>query len=152
MNGVDANLLKQLAPAHALSPPGWWPPAPGWWLLLALVLLAALALGLWLRRPRRRVRRLALRELQQLERAGADDAVLAGSVQNLLRRYAVVRFGPEPVARLSGERWIAFLAENGGTALAGAPGSDLLRTAYGGVGSGSRAQWLSAARNFLKAN
>jgi hypothetical protein len=152
MNGVDADLLRQLAPAHALPPPGWWPPAPGWWLLLTLVLLGALALGLWLRRPRRRLRRLALRELQQLERAGPDDAALAGSLQNLLRRYAVVRFGAEPVARLSGERWIAFLAENGGTALAGEPGSDLLRAAYGGIGGASRALWLSAARNFLRAN
>lgn len=152
MSGLNANLLKQLAPAHAPAPPGWWPPAPGWWVLLLLILLAVAALIVWLRRPRRRMRLLALQELQQLERANIDDAALAGRLQNLLRRYAIVRFGPEPVAQLSGERWIVFLADNGGTALAGETGSDLLRAAYGGAGDTRRAQWLSATRQFLKVN
>lgn len=150
MGGVNPDLLSQLAPAHAPPAPGWWPPAPGWWLLAVLLLAAAAALTLWLRRPSRRLRRIALRELKQLERTGADDATLARGLEHLLRRYAVARFGREPVARLSGERWIDFVAAHGGKALAGAPGRELLRAAYGGGGDADREQWLSGARDFLR--
>lgn len=152
MGGVDKQLLAQLAAAHAPPAFGWWSPAPGWWLLLVLGLALIVAVVLWLRSPMRRLRLLALGELKQLERAGADDAVFAQNLEHLLRRYAVARFGREPVARLSGERWIDFVAAHGGAALAGTPGRELLRAAYGGK-SGievPREQWLSGARSFLK--
>jgi len=153
MGGVNSDLLAQLAPAHAPAPPGLWPPAPGWWGLAVLLLAAAAALALWLRHPARRLRLAALRELEQLEQGGADDAVLARGLEHLLRRYAVARFGREPVARLSGEPWIAFVAAHGGAALSGEPGRDLLRAAYGGQGGASptpnRTAWLSGTRGFL---
>ncbi len=106
----------------------------------------AAALTLWLRRPARRLRRIALRELRQLEDGSADDAALARGLEHLLRRYAVARFGREPVARLSGEPWIAFVVARGGAALAGEPGRDLLRAAYGGKGGASREMWVKSAR------
>ncbi|MDR3419291.1 MAG: DUF4381 domain-containing protein, partial [Nevskia sp.] len=81
---------------------------------------------------------------------GGGDAALACDLEHLLRRYAVAHFGREPVARLSGERWIDFVVAHGGAALAGEPGRDLLRAAYGGSGGASRAQWLDGARNFLR--
>jgi predicted lysophospholipase L1 biosynthesis ABC-type transport system permease subunit len=150
MGGVNEELLKQLAPAHAPPPPGWWPLAPGWWGLAALLIVTALLAFVWLRRPARKLRIAALRELRQLER-NADDAALARGLEHLLRRYAVARHGREPVARLSGERWIAFVAANGGAALAGEPGRELLRTAYGGSARNDhRAAWLSAGRGFLR--
>ena len=151
MGGMNQDLLAQLAPAHAPPAPGWWPPAPGWWLLAVLLLAAVAALLLWLRRPARRLRRAALQELKQLEQAGGDDAALARGLEHLLRRYAVARFGREPVARLSGERWIDFVAAHGGSALAGEPGRELLRAAYGGAAGPGRALWLSGARGFLRA-
>jgi len=154
MGGLSPDLLAQLAPAHAPAAPGLWPPAPGWWLLAVLLLAVAAALALWLRRPARRLRRIALRELRQLEQGGADDAALARGLEHLLRRYAVARFGREPVARLSGEPWIDFVAARGGAVLAGEPGRDLLRAAYGGKGAASgapdRTVWLSGARGFLR--
>ena len=153
MGGMNSDLLAQLAPAHAPAPPGLWPPAPGWW-GLAVLLLAAAALVLWLRHPARRLRLAALRELRQLEQGGVDDAALARGLEHLLRRYAVARFGREPVARLSGEPWIAFVAAHGGAALSGEPGRELLHAAYGGQGGTSRAPpnrtvWLSGTRGFL---
>lgn len=150
MGGVNEELLKQLAPAHAPPPPGWWPPAPGWWGLAVLLIVIAAAIVVWLRSPVRRLRLTALRELRQLEHH-ADDAALARGLEHLLRRYAVARFGREPVARLSGESWIAFVAAHGGGALAGEPGRELLRAAYGGAGPAqSRAVWIDAGRGFLR--
>ncbi|MGH8460282.1 MAG: DUF4381 domain-containing protein [Stenotrophobium sp.] len=150
MGVVSNDFLKQLAPAHAPPPPGWWPPAPGWWLLAALLLVTIVLLLMWLRQPRRQLRRIALRELEQLEIAGVDDADLARGLEHLLRRYALARYGHGSVARLSGESWINFVAAHGGTALAGEPGRDLLRAAYGSGGS-CRPEWLSGVRSFLKA-
>jgi hypothetical protein len=152
MGGVSTDWLSQLAPAHAPPPPGWWPPAPGWWLAALLPLVAAALIALWRRRPAQRLRRAALRELRQIEQAGTDVTALARQLELLLRRYAVARYGREAVARLSGERWIAFVAAHGGTALSGTVGLELLRSAYGGGGDGtSRSLWLSGARGFLGA-
>jgi hypothetical protein len=150
MGSVSTDWLQQLAPAHAPPPPGWWPPAPGWWGLALLLLIAVVLPLLWLRRPAQRQRRAALRELRLLEASAGDDASLARGLEHLLRRFAIARFGREPVARLSGEHWIAFVAAHGGAALAGEPGRELLRAAYGGSANASRAQWLNGARGFVR--
>lgn len=154
--------LSQLAPDRAPPPLGWWPPAPGWWVLAAL-LLSAIAVGVWwkqrARRPSyQRWRRAALRELAQwqatAQNQGADHTALAQGLQQLLRRYAVVRYGRANVAALSGEAWIAFVVAHGGEAWAGETGRQLLRCAYGGANDAQgtdRERWLVGARAFLKA-
>ena len=93
---------------HLPEAVGWWPQAPGWWLLAGLALLLAASL-LWLRRQyrRRRYRRLALRELEQL--AGLPAAELAVGLSRLLRRAALSHFPRGECAGLSGEAWLAFL-------------------------------------------
>jgi hypothetical protein len=147
---VNGDWLQQLAPSHAPPPPGWWPPAPGWWVLALVLAGAAALLGYWLNHPLRRMRRAALRQLRQLEHSAGDDAALARGLEHLLRRFAIARFGRAPVARLSGEPWIAFVAAHGGAALAGESGRELLRAAYGGQAAAGRALWLRGARGFLK--
>lgn len=158
--------LSQLAPDRAPPPLDWWHLAPGWW-AMALLLLLASGIGVgWLRRWRRpaaRWQRAAWRELAQLQSVGADhrcdDATIARGLQHLLRRYAVVRYGRAAVAPLSGEAWLAFVVEHGGTDWAGETGRHLLRCAYGGDASlphGAeqppyRAQWIAGAKAFLKA-
>lgn len=147
---MNSDWLKQLAPAHAPPPLGWWPPAPGWWGLALLLLAGVAALLYWLNRPPHRLRRAALRQLARLEKAGLDDAHLARQLQDLLRRYAVARFGRAGVARLVGAAWIDFVVAHGGAGWAGQSGKTLLRAAYGGAASGERARWLAGARSFLK--
>ena len=152
---MNGDWLAQLAPAHAPSPPGWWPPAPGWWGLAFLLLVALAALLYWRNRPPRRLRRVALRQLARLERADLDEAELARGLQDLLRRYAVARYGRTTVARLAGSDWIAFVVDHGGAGWAGHGGEALLRTAFGGGStgggtSGERARWLSGARDFIR--
>jgi hypothetical protein len=151
MGGMNANWLAQLAPDHAPPPVGWWPPAPGWWVLAGLVLIAAVASVVWLRRPSRRLRLSALRELRQIEAAGGADAELARDLELLLRRYAVARFGRTAVAQLSGQAWISFVVSHGGEGWSGMAGSELLRAAYGGSPATThRPAWLDGARAFLR--
>ncbi len=161
-----ATLLEQLAPDHAPPPLGWWPIAPGWWGVIA-VLAVALALLLWLRKRRRqpsvkRWQRAALRELAQLQTVArlptSDDATIARGLQQLLRRYAIARYGREAVAALSGDTWIAFVVRHGGAAWSGDSGRALLRCAYGRDAAAQgghavapdRQRWISGARGFVK--
>ena len=157
---MTATLLEQLAPDRAPPPLGWWPLAPGWWGLMALMLLALVSVIWWRQRRQRpsvrRWQRMALRELTRLQTTG-DDATLARSLQQLLRRYAVVRYGRDTVAALSGEAWIDFVVRHGGSDWAGDSGRALLRCAYGAQAAmheapaspGHRERWLRGARAFV---
>ena len=142
--------LSQLSAAHAPPPPGWWPPAPGWW-VLAVLLLAAAAGGVWWwRDPYRRSRRAALRELRTIRAEEADVVSSARAIESLLRRFAVAVFGGAQVARLTGDAWLAFVAEQGGAQLAGDAGRSLLATAFGGGASGDRECWIAGADSFVR--
>ena len=151
MGSVAPDWLAQLAPPHTPPPPGWWPLAPGWWALLVLVVVVAAVLIYWQTRPSVRLRRIALRELKNLQETVIDDIALARELEHLLRRYAVARFGRDRVASLSGKRWIAFVVEHGGgVAWPGDSGASLLRVAYGGQAKADRAAWLSGAKEFIR--
>ncbi len=148
MSDGKAAWLAELAPAHAPAAPGWWPLAPGWWVVSALILIS---IAYWQTRPSVRLRRIALRDLERLEELASDDQALAIAIENLLRRYALARFGRAAVAGLSGERWVGFVVAHGGHAWAGTAGSHLLRAAWGSAVEADRGAWLSGARDFLKA-
>jgi hypothetical protein len=148
---MNADWLTQLAPAHAPPPPGWWPLAPGWWGLALLLLLFSAALSYRWQRPSARLRRAALRELEQLEARVGSDAQLAGELQNLMRRYAIAAYGHATVAGLSGNEWLAFIETHGGTVLAGEVGRNLLDIAYGKHELAiDRACWLEGVQGFLR--
>jgi hypothetical protein len=147
---MSVDFLRQLAPEHAPPPPGWWPPAPGWWVLALLVLLLLVWLWRIWRDPRRRPRRAALRELASLRRASLAEREVACAIENLLRRYAIAIFGRRRVARLAGERWLAFLGARGAGALSGELGRELLSAAYGGRFTADRQAWLDAAEQFIR--
>ena len=147
---MNQNWLSQLAPEHAPPPPGWWPPAPGWW-VLALLCVAVAALILWRTRKQQRVpKRAALRQLQLIRVSDADGPAVARATVNLIRRYAVAVFGPERVARLTGEAWLSFVVGSGGDALAGAPGRSLLAAAFGNHPNDDREQWIAGAEGFIR--
>lgn len=91
----------------------WWPPAPGWWLLLLVVvlLIAAIYLGRQYRQ-RRHLRRLALGQLEKLERQYGEHAnprQLLQGLSRLLRQAALLHFPQSGCAGLVGEAWLDFL-------------------------------------------
>jgi hypothetical protein len=146
---MNPDWLTQLAPAHAPAAPGWWPPAPGWWVLGLLLVALTVLLVRILRDPRRALRKAALRQLQVIRASDADGAAVARATQNLLRRYALAVFGYGRVAKLTGEDWLQFVVDAGGTALAGAPGRSMLTAAFGNVGTDDREQWAAGAEGFI---
>ncbi len=150
MNTISPDWLTQLAPAHAPPPPGWWPLALGWWVLLGLLIIAIAVFIFWQSRPPVRLRRIALRELRKLQTTVTEDIAFAQELENLMRRFAVVRYGRDTVANLSGDRWIEFVVKHGGASWSGDSGASLLRTAYGGAATVNRSDWLTGAQTFIR--
>ena len=152
VSAAQPDWLAQLAPAHMPPPVGWWPLAPGWWALLFVLIATIVGLWFWYRSPKRQLCRSGLRELAQFESATIDDDALARSLEHLLRRYAVARYGRQTVAGLSGKSWLDFVITQGATQWQGPAGAALLQAAYGGTPQQSdRAAWIAGARAFLRA-
>ncbi|HKR76345.1 MAG TPA: DUF4381 family protein [Rhodanobacter sp.] len=113
MPASPASAGPVLRDIHLPPTPPWWPPAPGWWLLATLLLLAVVALA-WLWRRQRRLRQRRRQWLGELDRHAqrhardGDDAALATSLQQLLRRVARIHDGAATQQR--GEAWHATLA------------------------------------------
>jgi len=113
MPAPPASTGPALRDIHLPPAPAWWPPAPGWWLLAVLALLAGVAL-VWLWRRQRRLRQRRRQWLGELDRHAqrhardGDDAVLAASLQQLLRRVA--RIHDDAATQQRGEAWRATLA------------------------------------------
>lgn len=93
---------------HLPAPISWWPPAPGWWILGGLLLV--LTIFIWaLRRfrPRRKMQRLALQQLEKL--TDLPDSELLTALSRLLRQAAINHFPQQDCAGLSGQAWLEFL-------------------------------------------
>ncbi|MEN8214522.1 MAG: DUF4381 domain-containing protein [Pseudomonadota bacterium] len=92
------------------DPLSWWPPAPGWWLLLLLLLIILLAVSVWLKRPRRINYWVeAQKQLGEIEQTSDDHLLQLQQISALLRRMAMLRFGREESASLTGDAWLELL-------------------------------------------
>lgn len=149
-NQAAPDWLAQLSPDHAPPPATWWPPAPGWWMVLVLLIVIVTAFVVWLRSPRRTLRRAALRELNGIANQRADTASTARAIQSVLRRYAVAVFGVERVGRLTGENWLAFVMTHSAGRLDAQSGRSLWVAAFGTPAQDDREQWLCAAKRFVQ--
>ena len=114
MSRADPASLANLHDIISAPPVSWWPPAPGW-LVFGCVIMAGLCWGLWawLRdRQANAYRRAALAQLDrlvlQLQDAGRREAALR-ALPELVKRTALAAWPRQEVARLSGERWLAWL-------------------------------------------
>lgn len=112
MSGDPGSLtnLRDLALPPVVS---FWPPAPGIWILGAAC-AAMLAIILWRAVQRYRAaayRRAAIAELEalggEIDRGGPANVARISAV---LKRVAMVEYGRELVAPLSGEAWADFVA------------------------------------------
>lgn len=116
---MNQDPLAGLRAYHLPEPVSWWPPAPGWWILAGLVLVLAAALRFRRRRGRRlrQASHLAGRELAALRavwHADGDDLALLRGLSQLARRFILARFPTDAAAGLTGEAWLAYLAEKSG--------------------------------------
>lgn len=139
---------------HLPEAVGWWPPAIGWW-LLPIVILTMAALLVWLIRRVRRMTpaKLALRELDLLQRdaeLSADEKLRRLSV--LLRRVCLSIYPREDVAGLTGDAWLRWLdqplKEPG---FSQGPGRILLDGAYRRAPAADTDALLALCRDWVKA-
>lgn len=92
------------------DPLSWWPPAPGWWIVLVLMLIFALLLRWWLMRPRPVNYWVeAQKQLNRIEQTTDDHLLQLQEISSLLRRMAILRFGREESASLTGTAWLELL-------------------------------------------
>ena len=113
------------------EPVSWWPQTTGWYVLAAIILAAAIWLGLRLRDRYRRnaYRRSGLAELQAM----STDPTLLAALPFLLRKSALAAAARDEVAILRGGDWIQWLNLSAGRELfSKEDGRTLDRLAYAG--------------------
>jgi hypothetical protein len=118
---------------HLPDAVGWWPPAAGWWLLAAVLIAAALGMGVRLYLQRRH--RAASRSLDALLvalRNGEDPLACVQQASIVLRRFAMsVSPARDEVAGITGKPWTAYLDRKAPRlALADAAAAKLLDLPY----------------------
>ena len=148
--------LEQLRDLHMPEPISFWPPAFGWWIVLLLILICV-AIGLWVKRYRRATapRRVALATLLDLQATfheTNDTPKLMAGLSQLLRRYALVCFGRQNVAGLTGLAWLKFLDEHGKTPLFSGEQVQQALTAvpYGAQGSVDAGEMVNLVKRWIK--
>ena len=118
MNPVDP--LAQLNPLREPTAISWWPLAPGWWVLLLLLVLglatlAWLALRSYRRNAYRRQGQAALAKIRHRWHEDGDMQSCLAAANALLKAVALRAFERRDIAGISGEHWLAFLNQSGGS-------------------------------------
>ncbi|MGX2028667.1 DUF4381 domain-containing protein [Methylocaldum gracile] len=139
---------------HLPDPISWWPPAIGWWIVsVAAVLLIATAAWLIRRWRQVTVAKLALRELDALQKdstLGMTEKLRRLSI--LLRRAGLSAYPREDVAGLTGEGWLEWLDRPLGTPrFSRGVGRALLDAPYRPVGDADMDRLITLCRDWLKA-
>jgi hypothetical protein len=115
----QAQQTLQLEDIHLPASPTLWPPAPGWWIAFALLLAVIGFSGVRAYRYRkiRRQRQHILNALKVLQQdlAQQADPEAFVSINQLLRRLALMFYPREQVASLTGRDWLEFLDRSGNT-------------------------------------
>nr|WP_255775343.1 DUF4381 domain-containing protein [Microbulbifer sediminum] len=110
-------LMAQLRDIHEPAPLAWWPPAPGWWLLAALIAALFILAALWIQHRRERARRGRYRQeaVHLLQEVDVESPRATEELNEILKRVAVTSYGRRRAGNLTGQQWVAFLEESGGT-------------------------------------
>lgn len=134
---------------HLPGDVGWWPPALGWW-IVAAVAAAALAYAVYSYVSRRRERAAAnaIRRVVARLDSGAEPVSCVQQISAVLRRFVIsAHAADEPVAGLTGRRWLEYLDSRWERAeFAGGPGRELVVAPYAPAGRVS----AESARNLAR--
>jgi Domain of unknown function (DUF4381) len=106
-------MQAELRDIHLPGPVSWWPPAPGWY-GVALLFIFLIITGWWLIHKRRNpsLKKLATRELQQIEQTYAqhqNTQQLCSDISILLRRIAMSYDSRNKQAGVTGKEWLNHL-------------------------------------------
>lgn len=123
---ADPGDLANLADLTLPPAISFWPPAAGVWILGGAT-AAALAVAGWRAWERYRADAYLRRAAAEIE-AAALAGNAPGAVSAVLKRAAMVTYGRERVASLTGPAWTSFIVE---TAPAGAMMTDLTSSLHG---------------------
>jgi len=129
-------MLNGLREIALPEPPSYRPQTIGWAILAVTCLLALTLWSLQQYRSwqRNRYRRVALRQLAELEQRARQPATRAAALQELsklLKRTALATYPRDRVARLHGESWLAFLDRTyDGNDFANGRGQHLVQFSY----------------------
>jgi hypothetical protein len=123
MNTDTPPSLQSLQELPLPAPVPWIPQTIGW-AVIAVLLALFVAWGAWAgwrRRRRQHYRRIALAELERIETTLADAnadsqrrAAALADIPALLKRTSLAAAPRERVAALTGDAWLAFLAQTRG--------------------------------------
>ncbi|GJL56122.1 MAG: hypothetical protein NPIRA02_32540 [Nitrospirales bacterium] len=148
--------LEQLRDLHMPDPVSVWPPVFGWWIVLLFAIICV-AIGLWIKRYRqatapRRVALAALIDLHTSFNETQDITKLMAGLSQLIRRYALVCFGRQNVAGLTGAAWLTFLDERGKSPLFSSERIQQALTAvpYGSQGSVDAEEMVTLVKRWIK--
>jgi hypothetical protein len=109
---MSASIRRNLADLALPPPASFWPPAIGVW-VVATTAFAVLAVFSWRALMRYRADaylRRAAAEIDALAVPGQGGASAPEAVSEILKRAAMVGYGRERVASLTGASWTDFLA------------------------------------------
>ena len=114
----DTDPLATLRDIQLPADPIWWPPAIGWWILF--VLLISLIVVVY--RKWRRFRQLTAPSrsfavaLNQITYPADPQSVhhYWSAISQLVKQYAITRYGRHQVAALTGAKWLDFLNQKAG--------------------------------------
>ncbi len=103
--------LSGLRDIHLPIKPDFWPLAWGWWALLGGIILAIIAIIVFLRFWRNLPEVYALRKLNKITADKKDDLEYLKAVSTLLKRVAIAVYGRTQIALLSDQTWQDFLLQ-----------------------------------------
>lgn len=120
MPQVDLSVLKDVHEPMGINDVSFWPPALGWWILLTVAVAIPFVIYFVNQFRIRSAKIYALRQMEMLEAdSGTDAAKFAQETSKLLKRIAILRFGKDKIASLSGKEWVSFLIKTGDLKLSG---------------------------------
>ncbi len=117
----DPGDLANMADLALPEPISFWPPAAGVWIVGAIT-AAMLAVAGWRALLRYRADAYLRCASAEIDALAQSDGEIAEAVSAILKRAAIVAYGREAVAALTGSGWAAFIAR---TTPAGVQTADL---------------------------
>lgn len=125
-------LLHGIEEIYLHSPVGYWPQTVAWKVLAALVVLFLLrwAYRAWLKWQRNKYRRLAIKEIRDLQNHSQLEPLIE-ALPRILKATALHSFPRSTVAKLTGRAWLQALDEQCKSTNFDSPVGDiLLRLSY----------------------